>query len=200
VPKIRKILVFAIIIILILSTGFFIGFLSYPPIQRIRSRILSAQRQRTEETRLTGGYMNKEAPRIVSETLDGEKWSLAEQNGKVVVVFFWSILCGNCVEKIPMLNGLYSRYGSREDFLLVGVHRFPDREIIACYSSIKGITWPQLYEGGEPGKSGFSSLMGIKRTPSIVIIDKKGIVRAINADFEKLEGEVQELLESKSGN
>ena len=185
----------SIIIIIILSIGFFIGFASYIPISKIRSRASLVQRQRTKETRLSE-ILNKAAPEIVSETLNGQDWYLANQKGKVVLGFFWSILCSNCVEAIPVMNALYSKYGKREDFLLIGVHRFGERDVIACYRSAKGILWPQLYEKGDSLQSGFSNTMGIKRTPTICIIDREGIVRAIYSDMSKVEEEVRSLMET----
>ena len=179
--------------VLVLSIGFFIGFVSYVPIHRGRTKRQSDQRQRTEEAQLTE-YIDKAAPVIVSETLDGEKWRLADQRGKIVLVFYWSVLCGHCIDVIPTMNSIYSKYGKREDFLLVGVHRFPDREIIACYCATLDILWPQLYEMGESGKTGFFEKMDIKRTPSICIIDREGTVRGIYTDVNEVEKEVRGLL------
>ncbi len=193
--KMRIFVGVSVLTVLVLSTGYFIGFVTYAPIQRTRARLYSVQKKETEETRLTEEYMNKVAPEIISETLDGEKWYLTNQRGKVVLVFFWSILCNDCVKSIPAMNRIHSTYRKREDFLLIGVHRFPDKEIISCYCSTKGILWPQLYEDGESWQTGFSDTMGIKRTPSIWIIDKEGKVRGINMDLGSVEEEVRGLLE-----
>jgi thiol-disulfide isomerase/thioredoxin len=193
--KLSRIAGFSIILILVLSTGYFIGFASYAPIQRVRSRLSTAQKKETEESRLTEKYMNKVAPEIISETLGGQKWLLTNQRGKVVLVLIWSILCNDCVKEIPEMNRIQSTYGKRKDFLLIGVHRFPEKDIISCYCSAKGILWPQLYENGESFQTGFIDTMGIKRTPSICIIDKEGKVRGINMDLGGAEQEVRGLLE-----
>ena len=193
--KLGRIAGFLIIFILVLSTGYFIGYASYAPIQRIRSRLSSAQKKETEESRLTDKYMNKAAPEIISETLGGQKWLLKNQRGKVVLVLVWSILCNDCVKEIPEMNRIQSMYGKRKDFLLIGVHRFPEKDIISCYCSAKGILWPQLYENGESFQTGFIDTMGIKRTPSICIIDKEGKVRGINMDLSGAEQEVRSLLD-----
>jgi len=195
VSKLGRIAGFLIIFILVLSTGYFIGYASYAPIQRIRSRLSSAQKKETEESRLTDKYMNKAAPEIISETLGGQKWLLKNQRGKVVLVLVWSILCNDCVKEIPEMNRIQSMYGKRKDFLLIGVHRFPEKDIISCYCSAKGILWPQLYENGESFQTGFIDTMGIKRTPSICIIDKEGKVRGINMDLSGAEQEVRSLLD-----
>ena len=183
----------SVVMFLLLSIGFVIGFVSYVPIQKTRAKRRSAQKQKIEEARLTENT-NRAAPIIISETLDGEKWYLADQSGKVVVVFFWSVVCGSCIDEIPAMNSIYSKYENREDFLLVGVHRYPDRALIACYCSVKEILWPQLHEKEESGETGFFNKMDIKRTPTVCIFDREGKLKGIYVDVSKVEGELESLL------
>ena len=123
-------MVISVMTILLLSIGFFIGYVSFVPIQKSRVKHRSVQRQEAEETEASE-YINKTAPAIVSETLNGESWYLEDQRDKVVVVFFWSILCASCVDAVPAMNNIYLKYANDEDFLLVGVHRYPEKEFIA---------------------------------------------------------------------
>lgn len=179
---------------LILSTGYFVGFATYVPIQRFRSQLRSVARKETEERRLAG-HLGKVAPPAVSQTLGGQRWHLASQKGKVVVLFFWSILCDECVNAIPQMDGIQARYGGRNDFALVGVHRFPQSDVISCYCSTKGISWLQLYEAGDASAGGLADVLGISRTPSVCIVDKQGRVRVIRAGLGDIEGEIRGLLE-----
>ena len=187
------------LVLMILSIGYFIGFATYVPLQRARATLLLSRERDAENARLAA-YVDQPAPPIVSETLDGQRWSLADQRGKVVLVFVWSILCQDCVAAIPILNRLYSTYDGREDFVLVGVHGFPERDVISSYCSAKGIPWPQLYERSDVLPNGFLDTMGIKRTPSICLIDREGTVRAIHVGLGPIEGEVQGLLKSRAAN
>ena len=113
----------SIIIIIILSIGFFIGFASYIPISKIRSRASLVQRQRTKETRLSE-ILNKAAPEIVSETLNGQDWYLANQKGKVVLAFFWSILCETFANLLKTIDLTKSVEGGSQ---VIGETQFPDR-------------------------------------------------------------------------
>ena len=174
----KLLMVISVMTILLLSIGFFIGYVSFVPIQKSRVKHRSVQRQEAEETEASE-YINKTAPAIVSETLNGESWYLEDQRDKVVVVFFWSILCASCVDAVPAMNNIYLKYANDEDFLLVGVHRYPEKEFIACYCSTKDIAWPQLYEKGDSGETGFFNKMNVKRTPAICIIDREGMVKGM---------------------
>ena len=156
VSKTRLLVGILVSTVLLLSTGFFIGYVSFVPIQKTKVKHQAEQKQEIEESR-TAEYVNKTAPKIISETLNAETWYLEDQKDKVVVVFFWSILCSSCIDAIPAINNVYLKYANNEDFLLVGVHRYPEKELIACYCSTKDISWPQLYEKGESGESGFFS-------------------------------------------
>jgi len=193
VSRVKLLVGISVITVLLLSIGFVIGFVLFVPIQKTRTKRESEQRQEIEETR-AAEYINKTAPTIISATLDGETWYLKDQRDKVVVVFFWSILCSSCVDAIPAMNSIYGKYANDEDFLLVGVHRYPEKELVACYSSIKDIAWLQLYEKGESGESGFFNKLNVKRTPAICIIDRAGKVKGIYRDVSEVEGELQSLL------
>jgi len=74
-----------------------------------------------EEQRFIEKFLDKKAPDISTRTLEGEDWSLYEQHGKVVLVFFWATTCPFCIDMLPEIRGIHERYTHREDFLLVGV-------------------------------------------------------------------------------
>ena len=50
----------------------------------------------------------------------GESVKLADLKGKVVILDFWATYCPPCVEEIPHLNELQSKYG--EKLKVVGLH------------------------------------------------------------------------------
>ncbi len=188
----------AAIALLLLSTGYFVGFTTYVPVQKARAKASTVQKMDAEQTRLAD-LSGRPAPAIVSETLTGESWRLADQRGKVVLVFVWSILCDDCAEAIPTLNRIHAAYAKREDFALVGVHGFPQKDVISCYVAAKGISWPQLYEGADSSQ-GFLKTLGLRRTPSVCIVDREGRIRVVRTGLGDVEGEVQRLLASKAAN
>lgn len=56
----------------------------------------------------------KKAQKFEITDRKGNKLSLKELNGKVVVLNFWSIGCGPCVMEIPELNKLVDKYKNKD--------------------------------------------------------------------------------------
>ncbi len=55
------------------------------------------------------------------KTSGGEEKKLSDYRGKVVVLDFWATYCPPCLEEIPHLNELQTKYGA-ENLQIVGLH------------------------------------------------------------------------------
>ena len=58
---------------------------------------------------------------------DGKRQKLADLKGKAVVLDFWATNCPPCVEEIPHLNELQTRYGA-DNLQIVGLHAGDDED------------------------------------------------------------------------
>src|SRR5512146_3010042 len=56
--------------------------------------------------------------------------NLARLRGHPVVINFWSESCQPCLSEIPYLRDIYTRYGTRGAFTLLGVNQADPREDI----------------------------------------------------------------------
>ena len=54
-------------------------------------------------------------------TLDGKEQKLRDLQGKVVVLDFWATYCPPCLEEIPHLNELQTKYGA-ENVQIIGLN------------------------------------------------------------------------------
>ena len=61
-------------------------------------------------------------------TLDGQTQKLSEFKGKAVILDFWATYCPPCLEEIPHLNGLQTKYGA-ENLQIVGLHAGDDEDL-----------------------------------------------------------------------
>ncbi len=63
------------------------------------------------------GSMVGTQPALVVETLDGERFDLAEQRGRWLVINFWATWCAPCIKEIPELSAL----ADRDDVVVLGL-------------------------------------------------------------------------------
>lgn len=60
----------------------------------------------------------QDAPAFAAQSLSGEQINLADMQGKVVVMTFWSTKCAICHTEIPKLNQIAARYRGKDVIFL----------------------------------------------------------------------------------
>jgi thiol-disulfide isomerase/thioredoxin len=118
------------------------------------------------------------APEIEGSDVDGTPLRLSEYRGKVVVLVFWGTWCGPCMRFLPTERALAERLKDRP-FAIVGVNSDKDREALKVASSEKGITWRSWFDGGRVSGP-IATRWGVNAWPTIVVIDKAGVIRFKN--------------------
>ncbi|MFS2187234.1 TlpA family protein disulfide reductase [Mucilaginibacter sp. Mucisp84] len=107
--------------------------------------------------------------------------SLADFKGQWLILDFWNRHCGTCIEKMPATDSLQQKFSKQVSILLVGytgsqyTHR-PDNAIRAFYKGIRKrmrVSLPIAYD------SLMFHRLAIGACPYIIIVDPKGIVRAV---------------------
>lgn len=124
--------------------------------------------------------------------LDGSHCAVHDMRGKVVLINFWATWCAPCVEGMPKLQQLYSRYHS-DGLEVIGVSWDSNKdELLRCISKNK-LSWPIYFDGTKPGKWGVA--FGVGGVPYVLLIDRHGILRYFSADENSaFEAEVPRLI------
>lgn len=109
---------------------------------------------------------------IVLPDMQGKQRSLAEWQGKVLIVNFWATWCPPCLKEIPEFIALQNEYGD-QGLQFVGI-AIEDREPVAQFLQAREINYPILL-AEETGTS-ISVKLGniIQAVPYSVIIDRAG--------------------------
>lgn len=123
--------------------------------------------------------------------VDGRSVDLTAMKDKVVLVDFWATWCGPCVAELPNVKETYQQLQPK-GFEIVGISFDSDKAKLESFVKEKSIAWPQFFDG-KGWKNEFGVKYGISGIPTMWLVDKKGILRDMNAR-QDLAGKVEKLL------
>jgi thiol-disulfide isomerase/thioredoxin len=134
----------------------------------------------------------KKAPDFELVGLDGRRYSLKENYGKVVIVDFWATWCTPCRRVMSIFNELYEKY-KKKNLIILGIGL--DNEMsLRKFVEEQKILYPTVI-----GTQEIAIKYGVKAIPTIFIIDKKGkivskFVGILPGFKERIEEEILKLL------
>lgn len=115
---------------------------------------------------------NTKAPHFFLEDLSGKRADSKKYKGKVVFLNFWATWCGPCKEEMPSMEALYQQFKEKDFvFLTISVDYEglkPAKEFIEKHRH----SFPVLLDP----KGEVLDLYKVKRIPTTLIIDKKGMM------------------------
>ncbi len=139
----------------------------------------------------TAAAQTQTAPDFVGITnwFNSQPLKLADLRGKVVLVDFWTYGCVNCVNTLPYVTQLYSKYRDR-GLVVVGVHtpEFPfEHSASNVQAALKrhGITYPVAQDNDSKTWNAYRN----QYWPAQYIIDQNGKV-VFQHDGEGQYGEI----------
>ena len=131
--------------------------------------------------------------------LDGKPISLKDYRGKVVLLDFWGVWCGFCIDEMPNLKKIYATYKD-QGFDIIGVSLDDEEATLRDYIKENNIQWRQIYSGKKWEEDPLAQQFKITSVPSQWLIDGEGKLITHKARGEKLEQLVVEALKDKAEN
>lgn len=132
------------------------------------------------------------APNIALTDVKGGMKKLSDQKGKVVLVDFWASWCGPCRKANPSLLKMYNKY-KQNGFEIFGVSIDDDKAAWKRAITRDKITWIQVNDhGGWDGP--VATAYKIEQIPTSYLLDKSGMIVAVDPSHEGLERKIVELL------
>jgi thiol-disulfide isomerase/thioredoxin len=128
---------------------------------------------------------------IKFQAVDGREVDLGNLKGKVVLVDFWATWCGPCMAELPNLKATYEKLHEK-GFEIVGISFDRDVNKLKQVVAREKMTWPQYFDSESEGNK-YGEEFGITGIPTMWLVDKKGVLRELNAR-DQLETKVEKLL------
>lgn len=131
----------------------------------------------------------------VAEWVSGGGVSLESLKGKYVVLDFWAVWCGPCVEGLPRVQALSSKY---KDLVAIGIHApGTPRDQVAAFLKSKGITYQNAIDADEDLKVGKTArAYGPTGIPHMFLIDPSGRIVVDTNDVEEIEKALEKVLKT----
>lgn len=126
--------------------------------------------------------LGESAPDFELELLDGEKFRLSEQGGKVIILDFWATWCGPCRKSLPLVDRLAKEFRSKGvELYAINVGEKPEEATSMLSKLNLRMNVPLDRDSAVSGKYLVSSI------PRTVVIDREGKVIAL---FSGISGDI----------
>ena len=142
--------------------------------------------------------LNKPAPPFVVTDLAGTRISLNDP-GRVTLIDFWATWCGPCREIAPVIISLHETY-SEQGLVVLGIVVNDAQKNVEKYVKDNGIPY-SIIAAASKDDTPLTKIIqdyGVRAIPTLVLIDKSGVVRHVSigtgADKAKFQKELGELI------
>jgi thiol-disulfide isomerase/thioredoxin len=138
------------------------------------------------------------SPNIVSIQHNGATFDLSTLKGHYVLLDFWGSWCGPCLEEMPQLKALNTKYLGKKfdgamgfDIVSVGIEKDKERWLSAIEQSGIG-GWRHVCDF-QYLDSPIAKAYGVRVIPTKFLLNTEGVIIAVNPSIE----DIEKVLDSK---
>ncbi|WP_316832229.1 TlpA disulfide reductase family protein [Pedobacter aquatilis] len=154
----------------------------------------------------TKKMINIPAPSFTLANLKGEKVSLADLKGKIVVLDYWATWCGPCVASFPGMQKAMAKYSGNPNVVFLFVNTWQTEEnrekVVTDFIAEKKLNFNVLYDtknAKDPSKFDVISAYKVDGIPTKFIIDGEGNIRFKAVGFSGSDDGVVKEIDSMIG-
>jgi thiol-disulfide isomerase/thioredoxin len=131
------------------------------------------------------------APPFVVTTLDGQRVSMDDLKGKVVLLDFWATWCGPCREALPHLQSIAKKFEG-QPLVVLSVSLDSDEQKWKDFIEKNGMTWMHYRDGDFNGP--VSRMFAVQAIPHTFTIDADGVLQDEHIGDASIEGKLKKLV------
>jgi peroxiredoxin len=140
--------------------------------------------------RVLEGVQEVSYPDLELMDICGTKHKLSDLEGKVVLLYFWSVHNAKCNNLNADLKALYNEYHDK-GFEIYHVSVDADKDSWVLAINAQNLPWSSLYTGGDVR---VVELYNVEKIPTTYIINREGDITAVKEDIENIKREVKRLI------
>jgi thiol-disulfide isomerase/thioredoxin len=133
----------------------------------------------------------KMAPPFAVTTLNGQRVSLDDLKGKVVLIDFWATWCGPCREALPHMRAIAKNFDG-QPLVVLSISLDKDEQKWKDYIDKNGMTWLQYRDGGFEGA--IAKMFAVEAIPHTFTIDADGVLQDERIGDASIEGKLKKLV------
>jgi thiol-disulfide isomerase/thioredoxin len=131
------------------------------------------------------------APPFSITTTDGQRVSMDDLAGKVVLIDFWATWCGPCREALPHMREIAKKFQG-QPLVVLSVSLDKDEEKWKDFVAKNEMTWLQYRDGGFAGS--LAKMFGVEAIPHTFTIDADGVLQDEHIGDASIEGKLKKLV------
>jgi thiol-disulfide isomerase/thioredoxin len=138
----------------------------------------------------SGDQINMKAPTFSLFAPPGSTMIVSNSSGKITVLDFWASWCGPCRLEFPYIQQLYEKYKDNTDIKFVAINSGSGDTFdkAQAFMNSQSYSIPIAFDSGK-----MSDLFRVEALPTLIIIDKKGIIRLRQRGFNPTENLVESI-------
>lgn len=137
--------------------------------------------------------VGKKLPSFSQPDATGKLLSLDSFKGKYILIDFWGTWCVPCIQTIPELKVVHTKYKDRLAVISIALERPTDRDKWLRAIDKYGMTWPQTAQFSDP-KEGVNGLYNVIEYPTLLLADPDGVLLARIKYGEPIDEKIQQFL------
>ena len=131
------------------------------------------------------------APPFSVTTTDGQKISMDDLQGKVVLLDFWATWCVPCREALPHIQKVAKKFQG-EPLVILSVSLDSEEQKWKDFIVKNEMTWPQYRDGSFNGP--IAKMFGVNAIPHTFTIDADGVLQDEHIGDASIEGKLKKLV------